>query len=514
MGDSTEQMLAAAGIAFAVAIAAAALIDDRKTDAYLLGLAAFLLIAFVGALRAALRSAEGETAPLSATAVIGGSVVPVLYVTLAASYYNLRGDFEGEVNVEPFAFAASFPQAAVLAAAGTVMVQTGAVSAVLGRAGQALAPIQLALPLVLLSSANNVAIALALGLFAAWVAVAGALMLANAGAGTGADERPPAALTTRPGASHWTCPLRLGRRPSAGYLPQHRDRVALGLEHGVLDVTEVLTVGLERLRLVAVDLDPIEVVAVHHVSGPVLPAAEQRVADEARQRRRADAARRDEVEAEVEPGPRCDVQRQRSGERIRVGVGDERKGGPPQPLDLEHRLEPAAALDDRLAGGEHEPGVGRAPAVGRPSPLVDAAHQLGVKPDPGREREAPAVHPPERDAARTALFERPGEHLGRLHGIAWQPERPGEHARASARHEADGQRIAEPVEHLVEAAVAREDDDGVEITAQDGRELDRVAGVLRAHGRHLGDRRERALHGRRARNRSGPRREPCGIPVR
>ena len=151
MGDSTEQMLAAAGIAFAVAIAAAALIDDRETDAYLLGLAAFLLIAFVGALRAALRSAEGETAPLSATAVIGGSVVPVLYVTLAASYFNVRGDFEGGVNVEPFAFAASFPQAAVLAAAGTVMVQTGAVSAVLGRAGQALAPIQLALPLVLFS---------------------------------------------------------------------------------------------------------------------------------------------------------------------------------------------------------------------------------------------------------------------------------------------------------------------------------------------------------------------------
>jgi hypothetical protein len=175
--ERAEQVLAGAGVAFAVALAAAGLIDDREADAYLLGLAAFFLIAFVGALRAALRSAEGETAPLSATAVIGGSVVPVLYVTLAASYYNLRGDLAGDVNVDSVAFAACFPQAAVLAAAGTVMAQTGAVSVPLGRAGQALAPIQLALPLVLYSSAGDFAIALALGLFAVWVAAAGVLLL-------------------------------------------------------------------------------------------------------------------------------------------------------------------------------------------------------------------------------------------------------------------------------------------------------------------------------------------------
>ena len=171
-------MLAGAGVAFAVALAAAGLIDDREADAYLLGLAAFFLIAFVGALRAALRSAEGETAPLSATAVIGGSVVPVLYVTLAASYYNLRGDLcRGSSTSTRLRSRRCFPQAAVLAAAGTVMAQTGAVSVPLGRAGQALAPIQLALPLVLYSSAGDFAIALALGLFAAWVAVAGVLLL-------------------------------------------------------------------------------------------------------------------------------------------------------------------------------------------------------------------------------------------------------------------------------------------------------------------------------------------------
>ena len=177
MTDRAEQMLAAAGIAFAVALAAAVLIDDAEARAYLLGLAAFFLIAFVGALRAALRSAEGDTAPLSATAVIGGSVVPVLYVTLAATYYDNRGDFESSVDLDSFAFAACFPQAAVLAAAGTVMTRTGAVSVVLGRAGQAFAPIQLALPLVLFTTTEDAAIGLALGLFAGWVAATGVLML-------------------------------------------------------------------------------------------------------------------------------------------------------------------------------------------------------------------------------------------------------------------------------------------------------------------------------------------------
>jgi hypothetical protein len=185
--DRAEQVLAGAGIAFAVALAAAGLIDDAETRAYLLGLAGFFLAAFVGALRAALRSVEGETAPLSATAVIGGSVVPVLYVTLAAAYYDARGGSESGVNVDSFAFAACFPQAAVLAAAGTVMTRTGAVSVLLGRAGQALAPIQLALPLVLFSATGDLAIGLALGLFAVWVALTAAFLL---------RPPPPAAPTT------------------------------------------------------------------------------------------------------------------------------------------------------------------------------------------------------------------------------------------------------------------------------------------------------------------------------
>src|SRR4029079_12955622 len=85
--------------------------------------------------------------------------------------------FESSTQIASVAFAACFPQAAVLAAAGTVMTRTGAVSVGLGRAGQALAPLQLALPLVLFSNTDDLVIALALGLFAVWVAVTGALLL-------------------------------------------------------------------------------------------------------------------------------------------------------------------------------------------------------------------------------------------------------------------------------------------------------------------------------------------------
>ena len=43
-------------------------------------------------------------------------------------------------------------------------------------------------------------------------------------------------------------------------LDEHRDRVPLGLEDGLLDVAEVLAVGLQRKRPVAGDLDPVEIV--------------------------------------------------------------------------------------------------------------------------------------------------------------------------------------------------------------------------------------------------------------
>ena len=166
MTEGAERVLAVGGVAFAAVLLASGIVDDDQTDAYLLGLAAFFLVAFLGALRAELRAAEGETAPLSATAVIGGSAAAAVYVLLAAAYAG-----GGNIDPAPLAFAACFPQAAVLGAAGTVMARSGGRPGMLGFAGQALVPIQLATALVLLSSPDHWALTVALGPFAAWTAV-------------------------------------------------------------------------------------------------------------------------------------------------------------------------------------------------------------------------------------------------------------------------------------------------------------------------------------------------------
>ena len=172
MTDGAERLLAVGGVAFAAVLLASGVIDDDQTDAYLLGLASFFLVGFLGALRAELRPAEGETAPLSATAVIGGSAAAAAYALLAAAYAA-----GGNVDPVPIAFASCFPQAAVLGAAGTAMARSGAVSGMLGFAGQALVPIQLASALVLLSATDHWALTVALGPFAVWVAVAAVLLL-------------------------------------------------------------------------------------------------------------------------------------------------------------------------------------------------------------------------------------------------------------------------------------------------------------------------------------------------
>jgi hypothetical protein len=170
--EGAERVLAVGGVAFAAVLLASGVIDDDRTDAYLLGLASFFLVGFLGALRAELRSAEGETSPFSATAVIGGSAAAAGYALLAAAYAA-----GGNVDPAPIAFAVCFPQAALLGAAGTAMARTGAVSGMLGFAGQALVPIQLASALILLSSTDHWALTVALGPFAAWVAVTAVLLL-------------------------------------------------------------------------------------------------------------------------------------------------------------------------------------------------------------------------------------------------------------------------------------------------------------------------------------------------
>ena len=180
MSEGLERVLGVAGVAFAAALGLAALVDDERTVAYALGLATFFLVAFLGALRGALRAAEGETAPLSATAVIAGSVAAAGYGILAAAYAALARAETGEraVDVAEFAFFVSFPQAAVLATAGTVMLRTGVVSRELGLSAQALVPLELGAPLILVSSeANEWGTALVIAPFAAWVAAAGALLV-------------------------------------------------------------------------------------------------------------------------------------------------------------------------------------------------------------------------------------------------------------------------------------------------------------------------------------------------
>jgi hypothetical protein len=169
--EGLEWLLPAGGVVFAALLAAAAIVGDADTDAYLLGLSSVFLVAFLGALRAALRASEGETAPLPATAVIAGSVVATAYLLLATAYAA------GPVRVTEFAFFASFPQAIVVGAAGTVMAGRGIISSELGFTGQVLVPLQLGMALVLLSTSDDVAIVLALGPFAAWVAAVGVLLL-------------------------------------------------------------------------------------------------------------------------------------------------------------------------------------------------------------------------------------------------------------------------------------------------------------------------------------------------
>ena len=182
MTEGAERLLAVGGIAFAAVLLVSGVIDDDQTDAYLLGLACFFLIGFLGALRAELRTAEGEKGALSATAVIAGSAAAAAYAALAAAYAA-----GGNIDVAPLAFAVCFPQAAVLGAAGTAMARMGTVSPMLGFAGQALVPIQLAAALILLSASDHWAIAVALGPFAVWAAAAGALI---------ARPKPPALPAT------------------------------------------------------------------------------------------------------------------------------------------------------------------------------------------------------------------------------------------------------------------------------------------------------------------------------
>src|SRR4051812_10824271 len=91
-----------------------------------------------------------------------------------------------------------------------------------------------------------------------------------------------------------------GSTPGLCRSDEHGQRLALGLELGALDVTEVLAVRLERQRPVADDLDPVEVVRVRDVRAAQRRAPGREVGEQARDVHRPDRPRRHEVEPELE----------------------------------------------------------------------------------------------------------------------------------------------------------------------------------------------------------------------
>ena len=81
---------------------------------------------------------------------------------------------------------------------------------------------------------------------------------------------------------------------------EHGDRVPLGLEDGLLDVSQVLAVRLERKRAVSHDVEAVGVVHVYDIAGLPTIAAGERVGEDARERSRTQARRCDEVETALE----------------------------------------------------------------------------------------------------------------------------------------------------------------------------------------------------------------------
>ncbi len=130
-------------------------------DSVLGGLAVALLIVFLGALRATLRRKEGEAGGLSATAVIGGSVLGAGALVAVAT------------DDRELAAMLAFPAATVLVAASIGILSTGALPRLVGYAGLVAAVLQLTAA----ASLEEVAI----GAFAAWAAVTSLAMLRQRG---------------------------------------------------------------------------------------------------------------------------------------------------------------------------------------------------------------------------------------------------------------------------------------------------------------------------------------------
>ena len=169
-----------------------------------------------------------------------------------------------------------------------------------------------------------------------------------------------------------------------------------------------------------------------------------------------------------------------------IAVGDEREGRPAASEHLERWIEAPAPLRHEPSQLPGELEVSRSRAVLPPAATLDAADRLGVDADAGREPEAAPVHAPDRDPSRR----RSRQLLGCCDGVAREAERAREHVRAAAGDEAHRCVGPDPVQHLVEPAVARVDVHGFRISML-ADELGRVPAMLRAP--HL-DVAERGCH--------------------
>jgi hypothetical protein len=273
--------------------------------------------------------------------------------------------------------------------------------------------------------------------------------------------------------------------------PEDLKGVPLGLEVRLAHVPQVLTVDLKRYRRVTHDPELVRVVHVKEVTRALLSTSCEHPPGQLGEDTSAKTPWRDEVEPELEAGPRRDAKGKPAHVAVGIAVRDERKGHSPNAHYLHRRVEASALLGEdaeQRSGGGY---VARSVAA-LASQRVDAANQLGVEAEARVEREAPPVHAAEGDpSGLRTVSEKPS----RRHGVTRQPEGPWEHARAPAGDESDRDVGGEPVDSLVLAAVAGEDVDTVAGPAKLLRQLGGLHGTL---GQHCFDRsggRQLALDG-------------------
>ena len=164
-----------------------------------------------------------------------------------------------------------------------------------------------------------------------------------------------------------------------------------------------------------------------------------------------------------------DAQRDRPGVGVRVAVRDEHERGTADALDLELRLPARAPLDAASARPcrMNATSPGRAPSASRPS-ASSRRTASASKPMPAEKQKRRPLTRPSEIAPRAALVERRRRPPRGRDRVARQPERTREDARAAAGEEAERHRAVGAVQRLVVGAVAREDDDRVDLVRELG----------------------------------------------